>query len=63
MVQGAAGQLVVIAVTIPSTTTKHATMVRAPLINSAEFVEEVCRLRKKKNLLINGKYQLGEISA
>jgi folate-dependent tRNA-U54 methylase TrmFO/GidA len=62
MVQGVAVQLVVITLTIPSTTTKHTTMVRAPFINSAKFIEEVCTLRNKKNLLINGKYQLREIS-
>jgi hypothetical protein len=45
MFQGAAGQLHVNAVTIPTLTTKHATMVKAILIYSAEFVEQVCRLR------------------
>jgi hypothetical protein len=43
MLQGATGQIVVHAVTIPSPTTKHATMVRAVLVNFAEFVEELCR--------------------
>ena len=49
------GQLLVAAVRIPSPTTKYATMVRALLINSVEFVKKVCRLRK--NLLINQNFQ------
>jgi hypothetical protein len=61
MFQGVAGQHLVNAVTIPTPTTKHATMVRALLIYSAEFVEEVCRLRKKELthqcILSKGKYQ------
>jgi hypothetical protein len=48
MFQGAKGQLLVDALNIPTPTTKHATMVRALLIYSAEFVEEVCRFRKKE---------------
>jgi hypothetical protein len=48
MFQGVAEQLLVDAITIPTPTTKHATMVRGLLIYSAEFVEEVCRLRKKE---------------
>ena len=48
MLQGDAGQVLVDAVTIPSPTTKHVTMVRELIINSAEFIEEVCRLRKKE---------------
>jgi hypothetical protein len=39
MFQGAAGQLLVDIVTVPTPTTKQASMVRALLIYSAEFVE------------------------
>jgi hypothetical protein len=48
MFQGVLGQLLIDAVTIPTRTTKHATMVTTLLIYSAKFVEEVCRLRKKE---------------
>jgi hypothetical protein len=49
MSQGTVGQLLVdTVVTIASPTTKHAAMVMALLKNPAEFVEEVCSLRKKE---------------
>jgi predicted dehydrogenase len=41
MFQGVAGQLLVDAVSIPTPTAKHETMVRALLSYSAQFVEEV----------------------
>jgi hypothetical protein len=48
MFQGAAEQLLVDTVTIPTPTTKHATMVWELLIYSIEFVEE--RLQVKKEI-------------
>ena len=48
MFQVVNGQLLVAVVRIPSPITKDATMVMALLINSAEFVEKVCRLKKKE---------------
>jgi hypothetical protein len=48
MFQGAAGQLLVDAITIPTPTMKHATMVRALLIYSAEFVEECPKDKKER---------------
>ena len=59
MFQVVNGQLLVATVRIRSPTTKHVIMVRALLINSTEFVEEVYRLRK--NLLINHIFQAGMI--
>jgi hypothetical protein len=60
MIQVAHGHLLIDSVRIPSPTTKHATMVRALLINSAEFVEEVCRLRKKERTYSSMTFFKGE---
>jgi hypothetical protein len=48
MFQGVAGQLLIDTVTAPTPTTKHAIMVRALLIYSAEFVEEHPQIKKER---------------
>jgi hypothetical protein len=57
MVQGDAGQLLVEVVTVPTPTTKHATIVRALLIYTAKFAEKCPHVKKERtySLMISEK--------
>jgi hypothetical protein len=58
------GQLLIDAITVPTPTTKHATMVRALLIHSVEFIKECPQVKKGRtySLMISVKRKISVLT-